>query len=236
MAAVGASICRNPSPLRSSVAFSPAPMPILPTGAEITPETSTTPPSRPTKPPGAVLIVPALLTGADAPVPENFSWPFRKSWFDKPRVEPTKPPPTLTVPLLVMAMPLGLTRKTCPLALIWPAMLEGVEPVTRFSVAEEALGCWKVTLPPCPTEKLFQSIIARPVVCWMVSALFARCVIMAVPAVTEAPFGKVCARAGKALTTAATRATTCAGSEARRIASPSVVWTCQRSSSTPIPK
>ena len=60
---------RKPSPDRSMVARSPLPSPTLPSLAEITPLLETRPPSRPTKPPSETLIRPALLTGADAPLP-----------------------------------------------------------------------------------------------------------------------------------------------------------------------
>ena len=48
--------------------------------------------------------------------------------------------PTLTVPVGVMAIPFGLTSSTVPGALIDPAMLDGVAPVTRFNVADDAPG------------------------------------------------------------------------------------------------
>ena len=76
----------------------------------IVPEFETLPPIRPTTPPGPVMIVPSLLTAAEAPEPVNFSLPFLKSLSVIASVEATKPPPTLTVPLLVIAMPFGLTR------------------------------------------------------------------------------------------------------------------------------
>ena len=56
-----------------------------------------------------------------------------------PRVE-AENEPVLITPLLVMAMPFGLTSSTVPGALMVPAMLEGVELVTRLSVAAEAPG------------------------------------------------------------------------------------------------
>ena len=36
--------------------------------------------------------------------------------------------------------PLGLTKTTCPLALIAPSITDGEEPVTRFKVTAELLG------------------------------------------------------------------------------------------------
>ena len=47
------------------------------------------------------------------------------------------------------------------MALSEPAMLEPVEPVTRFSTAAPAPGWTKLTALPRPIEKLFQSMTAR---------------------------------------------------------------------------
>ena len=110
VACVGSATCRKPSPFRSRVACSPEPRPILPSGAEIVPVLFTLPPIRPTMPPGAVWMAPALETFADAPLPEKFSRPALKSASPMSRVEATKPPPTVTVPPGVMAIPFGLTR------------------------------------------------------------------------------------------------------------------------------
>ena len=48
--------------------------------------------------------------------------------------------PTLTMPLLVIAMPFGLTSSTVPGALIVPAMVDGVVPVHAVQVADDAPG------------------------------------------------------------------------------------------------
>ena len=82
---------------------------------------------------------PALLTAAEPPLPVNLYFPARKSSFLMSSVEAANEP-TLTAPVLVMAMPFGLTRSTVPGALMVPAMLDGVDPVTRLSVAAAALG------------------------------------------------------------------------------------------------
>ncbi len=131
---------RKPSPVRSSVACSPEPRPILPSGASITPELATLPPISPTKPPLPVLMAPELKTCAEAPGPLKFRTPELKSPLERPSVEAMNPPPTLTAPEGVIAMPLGLTRKTSPLALICPASVEGADPSTRFRIADDALG------------------------------------------------------------------------------------------------
>ena len=193
---VGRAICSRPSPLRSSVACSPEPMAILPAGAEMIPELATLPPSRPTKPPWPVDIVPALLTAAEAPLPEKLRAPLIKSEFEMSKVEPTKPAPTFTAPLAVIAMPLGLMRNTWPLASSWPARVEAAEPLTRFSTAEPLPGCTNVTVPPCPMEKFCQSRTARALVWVMVRLLPELAPIVADPALTTPPFGStVCAAA-----------------------------------------
>ena len=108
--AVGTATCMKPSPLTSSVTDSPEPRPTLPSGTRIIPEFETVPPISPTKPPLPAEILPALLTDAEWPLPLNLRLPFMKSLSSVPSVEPTKPPPTLTIPVLVIAMPFGLTR------------------------------------------------------------------------------------------------------------------------------
>ena len=110
VAPVGTATCKNLSPLTSSVARSPDPRPILPMGAEITPEFDTWPPRRPTKPPDSVAMRPALPTEAEVPLPLNVLLPAMKSALDVSSDEPTKPRPTLIVPVAVIWMPFGLTR------------------------------------------------------------------------------------------------------------------------------
>src|SRR5450755_1282105 len=124
------------------------------------PPLETVPPIRPMKALDPPEICPALLTAAEAPLPEKFRLPALKSALPISRVEATKPPPTCTEPVGVIAMPLGLTRNTCPLALICPAIVEDVTPVTRLRMAEPAFGCTKLTLALAPTEKLVQSTTA----------------------------------------------------------------------------
>jgi len=57
------------------------------------------------------------------------------------------------------------------LALIWPAIVEGVAPVTRLRMAAAEFGWTKLTLALPPTEKLFQSTIAFDELWLMVSVL-----------------------------------------------------------------
>src|SRR5947209_18063919 len=103
--------------------------------------------------------------------------------------------PTLTTPLLVMAMPFGLTSSTVPGALIWPAILDGVAPVTRFSVADAAFGWLKLTVPPWPTENDCQFRMARSLAWLMLRVPAFGALIVALPAATEPPVGSVCAEA-----------------------------------------
>ena len=110
VAAVGAATCMKPSPLMSRVIDSPEPSPTLPSGTLILPAFETVPPSSPTKPPLPTLILPALLTAAELPLPVNVRLPAMKSLSPIASVEATKPPPTSTDPLEVIAMPFGLTR------------------------------------------------------------------------------------------------------------------------------
>src|SRR6185437_13193124 len=100
-----------------------------------------------------------------------------------------KPPPTWTEPVGVMAMPFGLTRKTWPFAVIWPAMVDEVVPVTRLRIAEPAPGCTKLTLALAPTEKLFQSTTARDEVWLIESELPEGVPILTCPDATLAPCG-----------------------------------------------
>ena len=110
VARVGMATCRNWPPLTSSIACSPEPRPMLPSGATITPLLATVPPSSATKPPGPVAIAPLLTTPFDAPAPEKLFRPAMKSLSAKSRVEATKPEPVFTTPPEVIWMPFGLIR------------------------------------------------------------------------------------------------------------------------------
>ncbi len=110
LALVGTATCKKLSPVRFSVACSPEPIATFPSGTDTTPELATVPPMRPTKPPAAASIEPALTTPAEAPAPTKLRLPLLKSLSAIPKVEATKPPPTRTAPVLVIAIPFGLTR------------------------------------------------------------------------------------------------------------------------------
>jgi hypothetical protein len=115
----------KPSPDKSIVAASPLPSATLPSFALMTPRFETRPPKSAAKPPLDTLMVPRLVTGAEAPLPWKLYLPARKSSFLIPSVEATNEPVLMT-PDLVMAIPFGFTSMTVPGALIVPAMEDGV--------------------------------------------------------------------------------------------------------------
>ena len=85
--------------------------------------------------------------------------------------------PTFTCALLPNSTPLGLSKKTLPVAFSFPKMSDGWLPVTRLS-ATPPLGCTKLTLAALPMLKLSQLAIRR---CWL-------CVtVMALPFVAMLP-------------------------------------------------
>jgi hypothetical protein len=90
-------------------------------------------------------------------------------------------------------MPLLLIRKTWPVALIWPKMLDGSLPTTRLSVEDVALGCRKFTVSPLPTLKVCQLMMPLLVVWVTLSVLLAGVPMVMAPAATWPPVGSVCA-------------------------------------------
>src|SRR5450631_1242686 len=68
-------------------------------------------------------------------------------------------------------------------------MVDEVEPVTRLRIADAASGCRNLTLPPAPTEKLFQSMMALVEFWLTVSALPDAAPITAWPDTTVPPRG-----------------------------------------------
>ena len=103
-------------------------------------------------------------------------------------VEATNPP-TFTCEVGEKRTPLGLRRKTRPLAVREPWMTEGSAPTTRLSRTERAEGCSKWTVWPAPTEKLSQLIAARSVV-WRTVMTWPTVATAAAPAVTFGATGK----------------------------------------------
>lgn len=76
-----------------------------------------------------------------------------------------------------------------------PAMVEGVDPVTRLRIADEALGCAMLTVLSCPIENPCQLTTALWLDCVMVSSVDDDCAIAAVPTATLPPGGRLCASA-----------------------------------------
>ena len=93
------------------------------------------------------------------------------------------------MPVGVIAMPFGLTRKTWPLPVILPAIDEVVSPVTRLRIAESEFGWTKLTAAPAATEKLFQFTIARDDTWLTVSELVFGAKMLTCPEATDPPCG-----------------------------------------------
>src|SRR5258708_621223 len=72
-------------------------------------------------------------------------------------------------------------------------MLEGVAPVTRLRIADDAFGCAMLTAEPCPIEKPCQLTTALWLDCVMLSWVALGCAIATLPAATLPPVGSVCA-------------------------------------------
>ena len=104
------------------------------------------------------------------------------------RVDATRPP-TSTCAVGANRIPLGLSRKTRPLAVSAPRMTEGSAPTTRLRRMAWADGCTMLTAWPAPTEKPSQLIAALSVV-WRMVIAWPTVAIAAPPAVTWPPPGK----------------------------------------------
>jgi hypothetical protein len=129
-------------------------------------------------------------------------------------------PAVLTCAPLRKVIPSWFSRITWPLALICPAICDGLGPVTRFSATAAAFGCWKSTDCRAPTLKLCQSIAARWLDWVMVVALAERAMLAAPPTTTPpcgAAFGESCARAGCASTSTTVACNAVVSSSARRL-------------------
>ena len=105
-----------------------------------------------------------------------------------PKVLATRPP-TSTCAALPNSTPPGLTRNTCPFAVMRPWISEADVLSTRLSTTELALGCAKLTCALAPTLKLDQLRIALSLACLTVRLLPA-CEMTAEPAATCPPAGK----------------------------------------------
>ena len=123
--------------------------------------------------------------------------PFRKFALVRSSVDATYEPPVLTIPVLPTTTPSPLMTNTEPVALRAPFREEMPVPVTRLRVAPVPLS--KVTLLPAPMEKLDQSMIAALELWSTVSDPPAGAPMVAEPAETLPPEGRVAAwaEAGK---------------------------------------
>ena len=139
----------------------PAASRILPSGAKIRPEFSTRGATKRTSPPTAVRMLPAFFTAPAVPALEspNLSLPFKKSLFDKLKVDATKPATSTWEPA-PNTTPLGLMMKTRPFDSNLPKNTEGSTPVTRFSTWLWALCCTKRSNSSRALPSLFQSMMA----------------------------------------------------------------------------
>ena len=84
--------------------------------------------------------------------------------------------------------PLGLTRKTLPLAVRLPRIADGSWPITRLRATDVLLGWTKATDSPAPIPKDCQ-LIATLALDWSIvrpAAVFEK---LAAPAVTAPPIG-----------------------------------------------
>ncbi len=107
------------------------------------------------------------------------------------RVEATRPP-TFTWALGPNRTPFGLTRKTLPLAVRFPRMLEGSGPVTRLRATALLLGWAKRTVSPWAMLKPCQLITAFWLD-WVTVRSAPRVDTLAAPAATEPPVGRASA-------------------------------------------
>ena len=85
---------------------------------------------------------------------------------------------------------MGLIRNTWPLEVRLPKIADASGPSTRFRATELLLGCTKTTLPPWPMEKLCQ-LIAVFRVDWLIVIVPGPVVMVASPATTDPPVGRV---------------------------------------------
>src|ERR1700744_2055100 len=113
--------------------------------------------------------------------------PAMKSASLMPSVDATRPC-TFTDAPLPNRMPFGLTRNTWPLARRLPRMVDGPEPVTRFSATELASGCTNTTDSPLPMLKFCQ-LMAAFWLPWVTVTLEPLVLIVAEPADPVPPVG-----------------------------------------------
>ena len=110
-----------------------------------------------------------------------------KSLSDRFSVDATSPP-TFTCAPLPNRMPFGFIKKTFPLAVRLPRIVDGSAPKTRLSATALLLGCTNRTVSPGPMLKLCQLITVLAVV-WVTKVVPAPVLMLAPPAVTAPPVG-----------------------------------------------
>nr|WP_246136755.1 hypothetical protein [Nitrospirillum amazonense] len=133
-------------------------------------------------------ILPRFLTSASVSPLNSRVPPAMKASLAMSSVLAVKLPPVTTTPLDPTTTPAGLMTYSVPVAFSVPRMVDRLPPVTRFSVAP--LPLLKLTVPPWPMEKLFQSMMARWLP-WLTVRLPGPPLILPDPAWKAPPVGRV---------------------------------------------
>ena len=182
------SIASSPSPYRSTVAVGAPASTTVPIRALMTPWLATAGATSAASPLCLTVMVPLLTTIAlGLPGTENLGLPAMKAALVVSAPDTTSELTSTWLPLS-NTTPEPLTSTTLPLATMWPAISEGSPPVTRFSAAAWASGCWKSTVAAAPTLKLVQFTAAFWLVCRTVVTV-AVWLMLACPATTAPPCG-----------------------------------------------
>ncbi len=187
VAGVTRTLLSAPLPSNCNSYASPAAKATVPRLATITPLLRTSGANKAMNPPSAARSSPSFSTLPVAPLRLNLSWPLRYSSATAVCVVATKPP-TSTLDDLPKYTPCGLTKITCPGAVMRPKIWLGCMSITRFKVDDCALGCWKLTVAFCPTLKLLQSTMARWLV-WFTFSVLPDWLMLAWPVLTTPPVG-----------------------------------------------
>ena len=190
----------SPSPYMSMVCAAAPASTTWPMRAVMTPELATDGATNAASPASFTVMAPWFSIRASGRAAwSNTMRPAMKFWVEMPAA--------LTTTLWALTWepwwkttPEGFTSTSCPFALMRPAMAEGSGPVTRLSVTEALLGCWKVTDWLRPTSNERQSMAAR-LLDWLIVVDVGALLMAAVPATTWPPcgraFGAGCAAAGR---------------------------------------
>ena len=174
-------------PLKTKVALLPAANEILPCWAMMMPSLRTSGASKATKPPIAACSLPWFTTLAWLLLPEKLLLPDIKSSLLMPMVV-TNRPPTSICDWGPKITPPGLTKNTCPVALMRPMIWLGSPPTTRLSVTEAAEGWMKLTRASLPTLNWFHSMAARLLV-WLMFKVLPLLLMVALPPTNLLPLG-----------------------------------------------